>query len=87
MAAAVIPLPTLWTTGHSIATATALLCDFQVLATAWSAAAGGWLLAEAVPIAVRAALEALSMPRASRLRSERVELVEAWGLESPPADQ
>jgi hypothetical protein len=86
MAAAVIPLRTLWTTGHS-ATATALLCDFQVLATAWSAAAGGWLLAEAVPIAVRAALEALSMTRASRLRSERVELVEAWGLESPPADQ
>jgi hypothetical protein len=87
MAAAVIPLRTLWTTGHSMATAAALLGDFQILATAWSAAAGGWLLAEAVPIAVRAALEALSITRASRLRSERAGLVEAWGLESPPADQ
>jgi hypothetical protein len=54
---------------------------------AWSAAAGGWLLAEAVPVAVRAALEALSMTRTARLRSERVGLVEAWGLDSPPADQ
>ena len=87
MAAAVIPLRTLWTTGHSIATATALLGDFQILATAWSAAAGGWLLAEGVPIAVRAALEALSITRASRLRSERAGLAEAWGLELPPADQ
>jgi hypothetical protein len=70
-----------------MATATALLGDFQLLATAWSAAAGGWLLAEAVPIAVRAALEAMSIARAVRLRSERVRLVEAWGLEPPAADQ
>ena len=56
-------------------------------ATAWSAAAGGWLLAEVMPIAVRAALEALSIARAARLRAERSKLVEAWGLESPPADQ
>ena len=47
----------------------------------------GWLLAEAMPIAVRAALEALSITRAARLRAERARLVEAWGLESPPADQ
>ena len=87
MAAAVNPLRTLWTAGHSIATATALLGDFQILATAWSAAAGGWLLAEAMPIAVRAALEALSIARAARLRAERVRLVEAWGLEPPAADQ
>ena len=90
MAAAVIPLRTLWTAGHNMATATALLGDFQILATAWSAAAGGWLLAEAVPIAVRAALEAMSIARAVRLRSERVRLVEAWGLNSlnsAPADQ
>ena len=70
-----------------IATAIALLSDLQIIAMAWSAAAGGWLLAEAVPVAVRAALEALSMTRTARLRSEGVGLVEAWGLDSPPADQ
>jgi hypothetical protein len=75
MAAAVNPLRTLWTAGHSMATATALLGDFQILGTAWSAAAGGWLLAEAMPITVRAALEALSIARAARLRAERVRLV------------
>ena len=86
MAAAVEPLRTLWTAGHGMATASALL-NLQVVATAWSAAAGGWLLAEATPIAVRAALEALSAVRAGRLRAERTGLVEAWGLEAPPDAQ
>jgi hypothetical protein len=70
-----------------MATAIALLSDLQNIAMAWSAAAGGWLLAEGLPIAVRATLEALSIARTARLRSERNGLVEAWGLESPPADQ
>ena len=48
---------------------------------------GGWLLAEITPIAVRAALEALSIARAARLRAERARLVEAWGLETPAGDQ
>ena len=87
MAAAVEPLRRLWTGGHSIATATILLGDVRVLATAWSAAAVGWLLVEITPIAVRAALETLSIARAARLRAERARLVEAWGLETPPADQ
>ena len=87
MAAAVRPLRTLWTTGHSLATATALLGDLRVVGTAWSAAAAGWLLAEITPIAVRAVLEALGMARAARLRAERANLVETWGPEGPQADQ
>ena len=87
MAAAVDPLRTLWTAGHSMATATALLGNLRIVGTAWSAAAGGWLLAEIAPIAVRAALEALSIARAARLRAERARLVEAWGLETPHGDQ
>ncbi len=54
MAAAVEPLRTLWTAGHSMATASALLGNLQIVGTAWSAAAAGWLLAEVTPIAVRA---------------------------------
>jgi hypothetical protein len=87
MAAAVDPLRTLWTAGHSMATAGALLGNLQIVGTAWSAAAAGWLLAEVTPIAVRAGLEALSIARAARLRAERARLVEAWGLESPPDNQ
>jgi hypothetical protein len=80
MAAAVDPLRTLWTSGHSLAIASALLGNLQVLGTAWSAAAGGWLLAEIMPLAVRAVLEALSIARTSRLQAERARLIEAWGL-------
>ncbi len=84
MAASIGPLRTLWTSGHSLAAATALLGDLDVVGTAWSAAAAGWLLAELMPFAARAALEALSIARRARLESERVRLVEAWGLENPP---
>ena len=87
MAAAIEPLRTLWSAGHSIATATALLGNVRIVATAWGAAAAGWLLAEATPMAVRAALEALSIARAARLRAERARLLEIWGLGAPPADQ
>ncbi len=87
MATAVEPMRTLWTTGHSMATATALLGDLQVVGTAWAAAAAGWLLAEIAPMAVRVALEALSLARVTRLRGERARLVQAWGLETHPGDQ
>jgi hypothetical protein len=87
MAAAVDPLRTLWTTGHTIATATALLGNLRIVGMAWSAAAVGWLLAEITPIAVRAALEGLGIARAARLRAERAKLVEIWGLETLPGDQ
>jgi hypothetical protein len=57
------------------------LGDTQIIATAWSAAAAGWLLAQLTPVAVRTALEALSLARAVRLRGERSKLVEAWGFD------
>lgn len=87
MAAAVDPLRTLWSTGHNIATASALLGNVRILGIAWSAGAAGWLLAEVTPIAVRAALDALSIARTARLRAERARLAEAWGLDAPPEDQ
>jgi len=86
LAMTIEPLRTLWTTDHSMATATALLADLRIVGTAWGAAAAGWLLVEVTPIAVRAALEAMGIARAARLRAERARLVEAWGLEEPPAE-
>jgi hypothetical protein len=87
MAAVIGPLQTLWTTGHTMATATALIGNLRVVGMAWSAAAAGWLLGEITPIAVRAALEALSIARAARLRAERARLVDTWGLGTLPDDQ
>lgn len=80
MAASVEPLRTLWTSGHNLATASALLGNLQVVGTAWSAAAVGWLLAELMPLAVRVVLEAFSATQASRLQAERARLIDAWGL-------
>lgn len=80
MAASIDPLRTLWITDHSMGTAMALLGNPRFVGAAWSAAAGGWLLAEVMPIAVRATLEALSLSRAARLRAERARLMEEWGL-------
>jgi hypothetical protein len=87
MAAAVEPLRTLWMTSHSMEQATHLLGDLRVVGTAWTAAAAGWLLAEVMPIAVRAVLETLGIARTARLRAERARLVETWGLDGPQADQ
>ena len=87
LAASIDPLRALWMTGHSIATATALLGNMRTIGLAWSAAAAGWLLAEVAPIAVRVVLEALSASRAARLRAERARLTEEWGLGSAPNDQ
>jgi hypothetical protein len=87
MAASVAPLRTLWLSGHTVAGATALTVNLHIVAVAWSAAAGGWLLAEAAPIAVRAVLEAASLSRTARLRGARARLVEDWGLEPPAAQR
>jgi len=83
MVAAVEPLHVLWTTGHSMATASALLGNLGIIGKAWSAAAAGWLLAEVLPIGIRAILDTVSVARTTKLRTERARLVEAWGLENP----
>jgi len=53
--------------------------DWHVLATAWCAAAAGWLLAELAPLAARAVLEIAAKSRAARLRVERARLCALWG--------
>jgi len=75
LAACVDPVRTLWAAGHDLPTAVALLADLTVLGIAWTAGAAGWL----------AALEALSLTRAAKLRSARARLVDEWGFSEPPA--
>jgi hypothetical protein len=62
--------------------------DSQIVGVAWTGAASGWLLAEVIPDAVRAVLEALSISTAAaRLRATRAALIEEWGLDSVSNDQ
>ena len=81
MAASVAPLKTLWMGEHNMAVAVALLGDLRIIATAWSAAAGGWLLVQMLPIGLRAFLEAHAIGRTARLRAVRTKLAELWGLD------
>ena len=87
MAVSVDPLRQPWGAGHTMSAATAILANLHTVGVAWTAAAGGWLLAEIVPIGVRAMLEAMTISRAARLRAARARLVEEWGLESPDPGQ
>ena len=83
-AAVVDPVRALWQGGHSLLAASTLLGDLGVIGTAWSAAAGGWLLVELLPVMARVVLEAHSRTRAARLRAARTRLAEEWGFDQPP---
>lgn len=52
--------------------------DPRVIALAWAAAAGGWMLAELAPLGLSVGLEAANRARAARLRARRERLLEEW---------
>jgi len=85
LAGAASPMLTLWTGGHSLEGALNALADTAVPATAWAAQAGGWLLAELMPLVIRFVLEQQSAARAARLRASRARLEAEWGI--PPATE
>jgi hypothetical protein len=74
------PLRALWSGGHSMAAAWSIVEDPQIVAIAWSAGAGGWLLSELTPVLVRLGLEAAARARARRLRAMRDGYAAEWGL-------
>jgi len=85
LAATVQPLALLWRTGHHLGTALDLAGDTTVLATAWAAQGGAWLLCELTPLIITLTMEAVSRGRAARLRAARAAYEEQWGL--PPEGQ
>jgi hypothetical protein len=87
LAGSVRPLLALWTGGHSIDTSLSLLSDVTVPVLAWSAQGAGWLLAQAIPLLIRVALEGQTKVEMARLRGERRKLAEAWGLPAHPSDE
>ena len=84
-AGAATPFAAFWRRGQDFAAGIDLLTDPTALALAWTAAAFGWLLAEAAPLAVRLVLEARSLARTASLREARREWEEEWDL--PPAGE
>ncbi|HUZ63318.1 MAG TPA: hypothetical protein VMU82_06365 [Acetobacteraceae bacterium] len=85
MAATARPLLMLWRMGHSLGVALHLALSFPVLGLAWSAAGGGWLLSELIPLATALVLEAKTAADMRALRAVRARLEEDWGV--PPADR
>jgi len=78
--AGVIPfLYKLWTTGHDMATAIALVTDLYVWLSMYSAAAVGWLLFLGFPgvVAMFRALNA--QRRIYMLREQQKDLINEWG--------
>ncbi len=78
-AACVSPIATLSQMGSD--SGFALLSDPGVFGPAWAACAGGWLLTQILPIAMRGVMESASLARAARLRAERARLLTAWDFE------
>jgi hypothetical protein len=85
VAASARPMVALWTDGHTTAHALALAGDIRVIATAWSAQAGGWLVAELLPLLIAAGFKAASATQAARLRAARARYEAEWEI-SPPAN-
>jgi hypothetical protein len=78
LAACIAPLRGFWDAGHTMEAATAIVADPMAVGAAWSAAAGGWLLAELMPLLVRIGLEASSRVQTIRLKAELAELAKEW---------
>ena len=81
LAGCVHPLTMLWNAGQSLGTAATIIADPLTIATAWGAAAAGWLLAQIMPLILRVVLEASTRTRASSLRATRSRLMQDWGLD------
>jgi hypothetical protein len=64
-----------------------LASSAPVLALAWSAQGGGWLLAQLLPLAGRFALDRVVAGRWTRLTALRARTAEEWGMEAEPLEE
>lgn len=80
LAAAVFPLAALWAGDHGMELCLSLLSDPPTLGTAWAAQALGWLVAEALPLALLALQSLRATAHAARLRARRSDLEAEWGI-------
>ena len=86
-AASIRPMVVLWTGVHSNAQALALAGDVQVLGLAWAAQAGGWLVAEILPLFIAIGLNTAAAAQTLRLRHERRRYAAEWDLPDISPDE
>jgi hypothetical protein len=82
---AAAPLATLWRGINTLDTVLEMLAGLRVVAIAWAAQAGGWLLGEVAPLLIRLVLEVRDHSRMTRLRAARAHYESEWGV-PPEAD-
>ncbi len=70
----------LWHEGGGVAHGFALAFAPRTLVLAWSAAAGGWLLTEILPLFLQLGLDATSLADSRALKAERARLLAEWDL-------
>lgn len=78
LAAACAPFDTLWHTGGRLPTAVALAADVRILAIAWVAQAGGWLLTQLLPLLIGSWAEAQTQARINSRANRKAELLHEW---------
>ena len=81
LAGALPALATLWRGPGGLEVAFAQAGDLGVLSPAWAVQAASWLLAEALPLAGKFAIDFATAARERRLRAERTRIVQEWSLE------
>ncbi len=86
VAMSVAPLLGLWRDGAGIDAAVAALGHGDALPLAWGGAGLAWLLAEAGPLLLAAAMEARAATRIARLRDEHAALSGEWTVPGTNTD-
>jgi hypothetical protein len=83
LAASVHSFAMLWHASGSMDGALRIATDVTSPALAWAAQGAGWLLAEAMPVVLRIALDTAAAARLMHLRQQRAVLAEEWNLPVP----
>lgn len=78
LAAAAPEAAALWRHGNDIGTALRLALDVPTLAWCWAAQAGGWLLTQALPLVIHAALDARAARQAAALEKLKAAHEAEW---------
>ncbi len=79
LTAACAPFDTLWHAGHRLGAAIALAADVRILAIAWAAQAGGWLLTQLLPLLICTWAEVQTQAQIKIFANRKADLLQEWG--------
>lgn len=82
LAASCGPFDVLWRSGNRIDTTIMLISDLRVIALAWSAQAGAWLMTQLLPLVIAMWLEAETRLALARLQTRHQALKHEWADEA-----